>query len=160
MRRNIWLAVLVATLRYSARWTAVWRSCAGQSQDQSAQPTATQQDPLADAARRAKEQKKDRAKTPKVFTNDNLPSSGQPGPSVSTSPASNGDKQLDSGSEQGTATSDEKMWRDKFAKLNHKLEQDQSELDVLQRELSVLNTQYYGGDPMKGLQQGLSQTGH
>ncbi len=49
------------------------------------------------------------------------------------------------------------MWRDKFAKLNHKLDQDQSELDILQRELGVLSTQYYGGDPMKGMQQGMSQ---
>ncbi len=50
-----------------------------------------------------------------------------------------------------------KMWRDKFAKLNHQLNQDQATLDVLQRELGVLNTQYYGGDPVKAMQQGMSQ---
>ncbi len=50
----------------------------GQSQNQdqvgSARRPLPQQDSLADAARRAKQQKKDEPKTTKVFTNDNLPS--------------------------------------------------------------------------------------
>ena len=50
------------------------------------------------------------------------------------------------------------MWRDKFAKLNHQLDQDQATLDVLQRELGVLSNQYYGGDPVKAMQQGMSQS--
>ena len=50
------------------------------------------------------------------------------------------------------AANDEKTWRDKFATLRHKLEQDQAELDVMQRELGVLNVQYYS-DPVKAMQQ-------
>jgi hypothetical protein len=154
MRRNIWLTALVAAFVIPALGTS--RGLAqGQSQDQSTSATASQQDPIADAARRAKEQKKDQTKTSKVFTNDDLPSNSTPSPAASSS-ATPADKSVESAPGKA-ATSDEKMWRAKFARLNHKLEQDQSELDILQRELSVLNSQYYGGDPMKGLQQGLSQ---
>ena len=48
----------------------------------------------------------------------------------------------------GSSGNDEKFWRDKFADLQHKLEQDQENLDVLQRELGTLNTQFYT-DPNK-----------
>jgi hypothetical protein len=157
MRRTISLTALVATFIIPALgWSG--GVARGQSQDHSAQASqaaAPQQDSLADAARRAKEQKKDPSKTPKVFTNDNLPSDSTATPAVSASAATDGKPAQTTPGKP--AASDEKMWRDKFARLNHKLEQDQSELDILQRELSVLQSQYYGGDPMKGLQQGLSQ---
>ena len=157
MRRNIWLTALVTALMVAALG-ASRAGARNRSQDQSAQAAPTQQDALADAARRAKEQKKEQTKPPKTFTNDDLPSDSKPAPVASSSSAP-GDKtaQAGTGRPGTTAASDEKMWRDKFARLNHKLQQDQSELDVLQRELNILNTQYYGGDPMKGLQQGLSQ---
>ena len=48
-------------------------------------------------------------------------------------------------------------WRDKFAALRHKLEQDQQNLDLLQRELGALNTQFYG-DPNKQPQQQLTRS--
>lgn len=154
MRRNIWLTALLAALVTPA---CGWSRAAGQSQtqDQSAQAPATQQDSLADVARRAKQQKQDNSKPAKVFTNDNLPTNA----SVSVIGTASTEPSGKAGDTSGTkpASSDEKMWRDRFAKLNHKLDQDQSELDILQRELGVLNTQYYGGDPMKGLQQGMSQ---
>jgi hypothetical protein len=154
MRRNIWLTGLLATFVIPA---CGWSRAAGQgqTQDQSAQAPATQQDSLADAARRAKQQKQDNSKPAKVFTNDDLPTNGSVSASGSVSAEPSGKPGDTTGSKP--ATSDEKMWRDKFAKLNHKLEQDQAELEILQRELGVLNTQYYGGDPMKGLQQGMSQ---
>ena len=119
-------------------------------------PQLAAQDSLAAAARKAREQQqKDAQKPAKVFTNDNLSGGtvsvvGTAAPTAST-PADT------TGAAPSSASDDEKKWRDRFAKLNHKLEQDQSELDVLQRELSVANQQYYGGDPMKGMQQGLSQ---
>ena len=37
-----------------------------------------------------------------------------------------------------TAKSDEDKWRARFDKLRHKLEQDQADLEVMQRELGVL----------------------
>src|SRR5262249_1142229 len=55
-----------------------------------------------------------------------------------------------------SAPSEEATWRSRFARLRHKLEQDQADLDVMQRELGVLNTQYYS-DPNKQLQQQLSR---
>ena len=154
MRRNIWLTGLLATLVIPASgWSRA--AAQGQPQDQSAQTPATQQDSIADAARRAKQQKPDNSKPSKVFTNDDLPTNASVSVSGSASAEPSGKPGDTTGSKP--ATSDEKMWRDKFAKLNHKLEQDQAELEILQRELGVLNTQYYGGDPMKGLQQGMSQ---
>lgn len=51
----------------------------------------------------------------------------------------------------------EKAWRDKFATLRHKLEQDQAELDVLQREFDVLSLQQYS-DPTKAMQQGYTRS--
>jgi parvulin-like peptidyl-prolyl isomerase len=129
------------------------------SASSSASSTAAPADPLAAAARRAKEQKKQETKPAKVFTNDNLPAAG----GVSTVGAAPADS--DSSSDKSAATSTtaaapaqgESYWRDKFDKLNKKLEQDQSELDVLQRELGQLNLQNYS-DPNKAMQQGLSRS--
>ena len=52
--------------------------------------------------------------------------------------------------------SDEKAWRDKFARLRSKLDQDKADVDVMQRELGVLNVQYYN-DPVKAMQQGMTR---
>ncbi len=52
---------------------------------------------------------------------------------------------------------DEKAWRERFAKLRNKLDQDQADLDIMQRELGVLDVQYYN-DPMKGMQQGYTRS--
>ena len=126
---------------------------------QSNQASASQQDPIADAARRAERAEKAiRPRRRRFSTNDDLPAVGQTAPAASTSPASNGNpnwnlllwlRQLRATSKCGAISS--------CATESQARDQDQAELDVLQRELSVLNTQYYGGDPMKGLQQGLSQ---
>ena len=107
------------------------------------------EDPLAAAARKAREQKKQAAKPAKVFTNDNLPTeatissvgTGAP-PPITTS----------SSSDKG-----EQYWRDKFDKLHKKLDQDQAELAVMQRELGQLNLQNYS-DPVKGMQQSYSRS--
>lgn len=118
------------------------------SQNQAASQSTPQEDSLAAAARKAREQKKDSGHpTVKVFTNDDLPGGG----GISTV---GGDKDTDSAGadKQDPAPAgpnDEKTWRARFAKLHHKLDQDQEELDVLQRELAVAQTQYYGGDPNK-----------
>jgi hypothetical protein len=112
---------------------------------------APQQDSLAEAARKAREQKKDTTKSAKVFTNDNLPNQGgissvgqgPEAPSSDSTAPGNG----------ASSRKDEKAWRDRFAQLRHKLEQDQANRDVMQREFGVDRVQWYG-DPMKQLQQG------
>jgi hypothetical protein len=121
-----------------------------------AQTAAPQQDSLADAARKLREQKKDASKAPKVFTNDDLPTQG--GISTvgqgSTAPASS-DASADAAG--ATTGKDEKSWRAKFAQLRHKLEQDQANRDVMQRELGVDNVQFYA-DPVKAMQQGYTRS--
>jgi len=107
-------------------------------------------DVLADAARKAREQKKEAPKASKIFTNDDLPVAGGISAVGSTAPASS---QGAGGAEANAKPpSDEKAWRERFAGLRHKLEQDQAELDVLQREAGVAEVQYYNGDPMKAEQ--------
>ena len=124
-------------------------------QDQAANPpAATAQKPapsLADAARKAREQKKDESKQPKVFTNDNLPTGG-----VNVV----GDASLASRSSQpddasSTSGNSEKDWRNRFSKARAKLSRDQADLDVLQRELGKLSVQYYP-DPNKQLMQSIT----
>ncbi|HXU20806.1 MAG TPA: hypothetical protein VN788_09515 [Verrucomicrobiae bacterium] len=130
------------------------------STQSSTTPSSTAQDPLAEAARRARERRKEERKTPRVFTNDNIPTSGgissvgQPAtPRESASP-----KGTETRAPAATASSGngEKFWRDKFASLRHKLQQDQENLALSQRELGTLNTQFYA-DPNKQLQQQLTR---
>jgi hypothetical protein len=125
------------------------------SQSQTAAQSAPPQDSLAAAARKAREQKKDAAKPAKVFTNDDLPSGG----GISTVGAEKDADSAAAGSKEDAApagANDEKTWRSRFAKLHHKLDQDQDELDVLQRELGVAQTQFYGGDPTKAMNDQMS----
>lgn len=123
---------------------------------QSQQAPAPQQDSLAAAARKARDQKKETPKAAKVFDNDTIPTTGGVS-TVGAAPAEPGDASANAGAAgSAPAANEEKMWRDKFANLHHKLEQDQAELDVLQRELGVSSVQFYT-DPMKGMQQELTR---
>jgi hypothetical protein len=121
------------------------------------------EDSLVAAARKAREQKKDQAgaKPPRVFNNDNIPTAGgvsavgQNPPEAAGADAAAGTAPAPAA---GTsAGSDEKTWRKRFADLHKKLEQDQTDLDLMQRELGVLDVQYYN-DPVKGMQQGYSRS--
>ena len=148
----------VAALAFIPGAPARQSSNAGNSAPAASAPT----DPLAAAARRAKEQKKQETKPARVFTNDNLPAAGG-GSTVGTAPAesdaSSGKSAATSASSASTAApaQGETYWRGKFSKLNRKLEQDQSELAVMQRELGQLSLQNYS-DPNKAMQQGYSRT--
>jgi hypothetical protein len=121
-----------------------------------AQTPPPQQDSLAAAARRAKEQKKEGSKPAKVFTNDNIPGAAGKS-SVGAASAAEPTPSGEAPEPSKRAGNDEKVWRDKFAALRHKLEQDQQELNVMERELGVLNVQYYN-DPVKALQQQLTRS--
>ncbi|MGB8543447.1 MAG: hypothetical protein WCD49_17590 [Candidatus Acidiferrales bacterium] len=123
---------------------------------QSSDSTPAKPDPLVAAARRAREEKKDQAKSAKVFTNDNLPTTGGISAVGEASATAGTDKASGSGG-SASLDSQEKMWREKFGTLRHKLEQDQQELDVMQRELGVLDVQYYN-NPVKTLQQELTRS--
>jgi hypothetical protein len=164
MRRTLWLSAAVVVFAASGvvRAQAQPQDQTSSQTNQTAAPAAApQQDPLAEAARKAREQKKDAPKAAKVFTNDDIPTQG----AVSTVGQAPTDTSADTSSDASTSTStpaptaanDEKTWKDKFAELRHKLEQDQAELDVLQRESGVSMLQYYGGDPQKAAQDQNSQ---
>ncbi|MDE3108389.1 MAG: hypothetical protein KGL02_00470 [Acidobacteriota bacterium] len=113
---------------------------------------ASQQDPLAAAARKAREERKNASKPVKVFDNDNLPTEG----GISTVGTATAPPKTETEQAAGAAAGGKKMspaeWRAKFAALRKKLQQDQSELSVLQRETSQQMMQYYGGDPQKAAQ--------
>ncbi len=122
-------------------------------------------DPLVAAARKAREQKKEQAgaKPPRVFNNDNIPTQGgvsAVGQTPATSAADGTDAAVGAAPAAGAGSSgasDEKSWRKRFDQLHKKLAQDQDELDILQRELGVLDVQSYN-DPVKAMQQGYSRS--
>src|SRR5713101_2771948 len=121
------------------------------------QPTG---DPVADAARKAREQQKKEAKPKKVYTEDDL-SRGRG--SVSAQSATSTGQQAPQGASenaQAGATgeanaaaedkNDEKKWRKRFRDLREKITQSEKELDLLQRELDKAQVQYYP-DPQKAM---------
>jgi DNA repair exonuclease SbcCD ATPase subunit len=140
---------------------------AAQSSSQSAAPAQTAPiDPLVAAARKAREQKKDQPKSARVFDNDNIPTQGgvsavgsaPGGESIAGGAAAEPDGDQAAGKTAAPASgNDEKTWRERFARLRKKLEQDQADLEIMQRELGVLDVQYYN-DPMKGMQQGYTRS--
>jgi len=124
---------------------------------------APQTDSLAEAARKARAAKQEASKAPaKVFTNDDIPTSG----GISAVGESSGESQASAGGSSSAGASsgsaypdgnDEKGWRKLFDDLNHKLQQDQDLVDVSQRELGNLSVQYYS-DPTKAMMQQLTRS--
>lgn len=163
MRRRPWVVAAMLVIPASS-WCQQQdqnqSQAAGTSQPAAAQASGSQQQSLADVARKTREQKKETPKSVKVFTNDNLPAVGGVS-AIGKEPAPAGEAAAQ-GEAAGAATpspsaaNDEKSWRDKFADLRHKLAQDQSDLDVMQRELGVLDLQNYN-DPVKSMQQGMTR---
>lgn len=162
MRRIIWLGAAMLVFSQPGRCqphnqqaaeTSPPASSTGPANGsaQAAPTPVAHRDLLADAARRARAEKKEAAKATKVYTNDNLPSAvAMPSEAAETAQATT--KGTSAPTEKPAAAMDEKAWRERFANLRHKLEQDQADLDVMQRELAVLSIQSYS-DPTKALEQ-------
>jgi hypothetical protein len=121
---------------------------------------------LAAVARKAREQKKDQAQAAaRVFDNDTIPKKGGVSavgatPDESSADANGAPVAGNSGSAANAGppgANDEKGWRELFAKLNKKLAQDQDNVNLSQRELGVLDVQYYN-DPNKALEQNLTRS--
>jgi len=149
MRRNI-LSALALALAFALLGNApAYAQAAGG--DQAA--AGRQQESLAEAAKKARERKKEAPKTVKVFTNDNISQPGEislvggaaPAPAKEAAEAAAGEKE---------EKKDEAYWRGRFSALRTKLSQAEKELNILQRELGVSEVQYYD-DPNKALREQL-----
>jgi predicted RNase H-like nuclease (RuvC/YqgF family) len=128
-----------------------------------AQPQGADQrpsgDPVADAARKAREKQKKEAPPKKVYTEDDL-SHGKSNASDQSQSAGSTGQQSASGAADNTqaaatgddnaAQTDEKKWRKRFRDLHDRITQAEKDLDVLQRELNKAQVQYYP-DPQKAL---------
>ncbi len=118
---------------------------------------APQQESVAEAARKAREQKKSPAKPTKVFTNDDLAAMGggvsvvgtiaPAEPEASDKKAAAGKKATPPEEEKGEA-----YWRKRFADAHTKLRDAEKEVDILQRELNLKQRQFYA-DPTQALQE-------
>jgi hypothetical protein len=139
-------------------------SAAAQQQGSSQQQTS---DPVADAARKAREMKKDAPKPKKVYTDDDVKRSA-PAPEAAPAPASaagdaNGAaaatrvKPAGESDKAGDATktedpNSETAWRKRFQAQHEKIAKVEKELDILGRELEKAQLEYYP-DPQKALRE-------
>jgi len=135
---------------------------------QQAQSPQSTGDAVADAARKAREQKKEAPKPKKVFTDDdvkpasssetqpgaNAAASGTQNPSAGTQPADANGAAADSGA--NGSKNDEATWRKKFQEQRDKIAQAEKELDLLQREGDKAQVQYYA-DPQKAMNEQLTR---
>jgi len=111
-------------------------------------------DPVAEAARKAREKQKNTPPPKKVYTNDDMPSAPSSAPAAdstakpgdaSTAPAADA-------ADDDKAKNPEAYWRKRFQNARDNLAKAEKELDVLQRELDKDQVQYYS-DPQKALMQ-------
>lgn len=114
-------------------------------------------DPVAEAARKAREQQKSEPKPKHVFTNDDIPSVSEKSATTAKSEGTPTDATADQGDsdKDKDAANDPKSeayWRKRFKEARNKLANAEKELDLLQRELNKNEVQYYP-DPQKALVQ-------
>jgi chromosome segregation ATPase len=164
----------VRTLRNGATFTSLalmalmLTALPSPAQQQQQDPQQSTGDPVADAARRAREQKKkDTTKPKRVYTDEDVnhlvtadvPASGGSNASATSEggSAKNADAQgKDPQGKDATAKttepeeSAETKWRKQFKEAYANLNRAQRELDVLQREDNKAQVQYYS-DPQKAL---------
>jgi predicted RNase H-like nuclease (RuvC/YqgF family) len=115
-----------------------------QAQGTSQQPSG---DPVADAARKAREEKKTAPKPKKVFTDDDVKPANSAPASSASAPVAEGTQKAD---DAGKDPNSEAAWRKRFKDQHDKIDKAQKELDVLQREEDKAQVQYYS-DPTKAL---------
>lgn len=131
-------------------------------------------DSVADAARKARENKKNAPKPTKVYTDEDVsptpapassaaaapaPSSETPAGDAQAAPANAADAAAGAKNPQPGAApgkDDEKAWRDRFKAQHDQIARAEKELDVLQREAEKAQVQYYP-DPQKALAQQYSR---
>ncbi len=125
----------------------------------SAPPQGSDQDSVADAARKAQAEKKTAPKAKMVIDNDNLDTLTGTVCVVGQEPAAPDDEKKKAADSQKdkAAAKGEAYWREKFATANKKLTDNAHELDILQREYNLKQEQFYT-DPMASLKQEYSRS--
>ncbi len=160
MRVNLWMKLLVFVPGLFLAGLAAAAQPQGSSQQTG--------DPVADAARKAREAKKEAPKPKKVYTDDDIKRSApepQPAPAAAPVDASGattaqavGDaaKTTDAAKNQDATRKEdpngEAAWRKKFQGQRDKIEKVMKELEVLGRELEKAQMEYYP-DPQKAMTQ-------
>jgi hypothetical protein len=130
-----------------------------------AQDQSSTGDPVADAARKAREQKKVAPKPKKVFTDDDVkPAEAAPPPPAASDALTAPDEvkaEKSQAKAQGQPEAEnpnsEKAWRKRFAEQRKKISDAELKLDVLQREAQKADVQYYS-DPQKAMQEQFTRT--
>jgi chromosome segregation ATPase len=115
-------------------------------------------DPVADAARKAREKKKDAPKPKKIYTDDDVKKSAPaPDAAASTAPSNASGTAATTQQQAGDApkTADpngEAAWRKRFKDHRDKIAKAEKEIDILGRELEKAQMEYYP-DPQKAMTQ-------
>ncbi len=129
---------------------------AQQQQASSGQQTG---DPVADAARKAREQQKTAPKPKKVYTDDDVKPATPADAATSQAGQAAGGAQATpdngQGADAGNGTSGKKddaetAWKKRFQEQRNKIATAEKELSILQRESEKAQVQYYN-DPQKAL---------
>jgi len=129
-------------------------------------PQQSSGDALADAARKAREQKKEAPKPKKVFTNEDFGGGAAAPAAAPAVPANANTKENPEGQANadktpadktsGAGKNDEEKWRQRFREARAKLAEAEKELDILQREAQKAQVQYYA-DPQKAMNEQLTR---
>jgi hypothetical protein len=122
------------------------------AQQQSSSGQQQTGDPVADAARKAREQQKTAPKPKKVYTDDDVKPAT---PATDAAPAPQGAAGAQALENPQGAGGDKKQdaetaWKKRFADQRVKIASAEKELDILQREAEKAQVQYYN-DPQKAL---------
>jgi len=160
MNARLWRNGFALTSLALAALTFTVLPSSATAQDPSQQSTG---DPVADAARKAREQKKkDSVKPKRVYTDDDVnhsTSTGAPAPTDANAPttseggtskASDAQGKDAAGKTSEPEESPEVKWRKQFKEAYANLDRAEKELDILQRETNKAQVQYYS-DPQKAL---------
>jgi len=162
MRKNKWLISAVVSAGLCLAGLTGFAQQQGSSQQTG--------DPVADAARKAREDKKNAPKAKRVITDDDVKpaapsapekpagtttgaataaSSGAAGSAAGAGVAAGAQKPGDTPKEDPNG---EAAWRKRFGEQHEKIARTEKEIEVLQRELDKSQTQYYA-DPQKALKE-------
>jgi hypothetical protein len=115
-------------------------------------------EPIADAARRAREAKQNAPKPKKVYTDDDVsrPKPATPATSATRDSSRQGSSAPGAGTTADTPTTadqdakTEADWRKRFKDQRENISRAEKELDILQRETQKAEVQYYS-DPQKAM---------